>query len=643
MYGEHRGSPRLRELIVADQAELDAGDVLITGGAATALFIVSTSLLGASDHLVVVRPNYATNLETPRAIGCSISFIDLQFETGFRLDFEKLAAEITPRTRLVSVTCPHNPSGVMFTAEELRRLAALTQANGCYLLVDETYRDLSYDGPLPLAATLGPHVISVSSLSKAYGIPGIRIGWLICRDPKLQETFLAAKEQISICGSVIDEWIAEQVLARRSAAPRADAGRDARASKTRRRMDRAGAVARMRAAAGWCRLLPSHASGTARRNYRLLPAAAGDPRNLCGSGSLVRDVGFLFPPGLWLAHSRGTRGGTYRDFTGAAGLTMASELFSKILEASAAIYPQVSLTPLEPSSPLSAELGCQVLLKYEHMQPTGSFKIRGATNKVRLVGGQSRRAGVLTASTGNHGVAVARAGGLAGVPVKVYVSNVTVPTKLASIRSRGAELVIVAGPPLEAELAARRKAEADGLVYISPYNDLDVIAGQGTLGVELLKQEPELAAVFIAVGAGGLIGGVGSAIKALNPRVQVVGVWPEASQCMLRALEAGQIIPVEEHETLSDGTLGAIEAGLGDLSDLPGGDRRESGGERNRNRRRFAAARADAGSDGGGRRGRRTGRPGQVRGDLPGAQGGRGTLRPKHRAASVYHCNRGTC
>jgi aspartate/methionine/tyrosine aminotransferase len=215
LYGEHRGSQRLRALIVADQPELNAGDVLITGGAATALFIVSTSLLGASDHLVVVRPNYATNLETPRAIGCSISFIDLQFEADFRLDFEKLAAQITPRTRLVSVTCPHNPSGVMFTAEELRRLVALTEAKGCYLLVDETYRDLSYDGPLPLASSLGRHVISVSSLSKAYGIPGIRIGWLICRDRKLQETFLAAKEQISICGSVIDEWIAEQVLARR--------------------------------------------------------------------------------------------------------------------------------------------------------------------------------------------------------------------------------------------------------------------------------------------------------------------------------------------------------------------------------------------------------------------------------------------
>lgn len=238
-----------------------------------------------------------------------------------------------------------------------------------------------------------------------------------------------------------------------------------------------------------------------------------------------------------------------------------TDLFSRILEASTAIRPQVSVTPLEPSSRLSAQVGCQVLLKYEHMQPTGSFKIRGATNKVRLLDGPSRKAGVLTASTGNHGQAVARAGALAGVPVKVYVSNVAVRTKLAGIRSRGAQLVVIDGPPLEAELAARRKAEADGLVYISPYNDLDVIAGQGTLGVELLKQAPDLDAVFIAVGAGGLIGGTGSAIKALNPRIQVVGVWPEASPCMLRALEAGRIIPVEEHETLSDGTLGAIEPG----------------------------------------------------------------------------------
>lgn len=216
LYQEHRGSEALRWQIVAGNDGLSAADVLVTSGAATALFIVATALLSRADHLVVVRPNYATNLETPRAIGCSVSYIDLSFEEGFHLDFDRLAAAITPQTRIISVTCPHNPTGVMLSEGELRRLVALAEAKGCYLLVDETYRDLSYEGVLPLAASLGRHVISVSSLSKAYGIPGIRIGWLITRDPQLQQVFLAAKEQISISGSVIDEWIAEQVLARRT-------------------------------------------------------------------------------------------------------------------------------------------------------------------------------------------------------------------------------------------------------------------------------------------------------------------------------------------------------------------------------------------------------------------------------------------
>ena len=104
----------------------------------------------------------------------------------------------------------------MLSAAQLRELAALTASKGCRLLVDETYRELAYDGALPIAASLGEHVISVSSLSKAYGVPGIRIGWLITKDAALREVFLAAKEQINICGSVVDEWIAEQILARRA-------------------------------------------------------------------------------------------------------------------------------------------------------------------------------------------------------------------------------------------------------------------------------------------------------------------------------------------------------------------------------------------------------------------------------------------
>lgn len=217
LYGEHRGSEALRSLIAADQKGLTAADVLVTSGAAGALFIIATALLSEQDHLVVVKPNYATNLETPRAIGCAVTHIDLTFEEGFEIDMDRLRAALTTRTKIISVTCPHNPTGVMFSEITLRRLAELARQSGCYLLVDETYRDLSYEGRLPLAASLDSQVISVASLSKAYGAPGLRLGWLITKNRRLQDLFLAAKEQISICGSVIDESVAQHILERRTA------------------------------------------------------------------------------------------------------------------------------------------------------------------------------------------------------------------------------------------------------------------------------------------------------------------------------------------------------------------------------------------------------------------------------------------
>ena len=215
-YNDHRGAPGLRARIVDGEPGLAAKDVLVTAGAAGALFIISTSLLTEDDHLIVIRPNYATNLETPRAIGCAITFVDLAFEDAFRLDVGRLEAALQPNTRVISITTPHNPTGVALSAEVLGEVAALAARRGCRLVVDETYRDLCYGKPPHLAASLGPHVISVSSLSKAYGIPGIRLGWIVTSDPGLQELFLAAKEQISICGSVIHEWIGEEILARRA-------------------------------------------------------------------------------------------------------------------------------------------------------------------------------------------------------------------------------------------------------------------------------------------------------------------------------------------------------------------------------------------------------------------------------------------
>lgn len=240
---------------------------------------------------------------------------------------------------------------------------------------------------------------------------------------------------------------------------------------------------------------------------------------------------------------------------------MTRSLFESITQAHIAIRPQVPVTPLERSAALSARLGCEVLLKCEHLQSTGSFKIRGATNKVRLLAEDARRAGVIAASTGNHGQAVARAGALAGVPVTVFVAQSTVRSKIDAIGRLGAELSIIDGTALDAELAARRVATEQGKTYVAPYNDLEVMAGQGTLGVELAEQAPQLDAVFISVGGGGLIGGVGTALERLSPNTQVVGVWPQNSPCLLRSLEAGRLLDVPESPTLSDGTAGGIEPG----------------------------------------------------------------------------------
>jgi aspartate/methionine/tyrosine aminotransferase len=218
-YGDHAGNDTFRELIAAQSGTAGGGvgrdDVLVTAGAAQALFIIATSLLDKGDHLVVVRPNYATNIETPRAIEADISYLDLTFEEGFRIDTDKLMALVTPRTRYVSITLPHNPTGVTMSEADLRSVVGRVEAAGCRLLVDETYREMTFGDPLPVAAALSERAISVSSLSKTYGIPGIRSGWLVCRDRGLMATFLAAKEQIGICGSVVDEAIAARAFAQR--------------------------------------------------------------------------------------------------------------------------------------------------------------------------------------------------------------------------------------------------------------------------------------------------------------------------------------------------------------------------------------------------------------------------------------------
>lgn len=213
-YGDHRGHPMLRRAL-SGEADCSPNEVLLTAGAAGALFIVHTTLLAPGDHLVVLRPNYATNLETPRAIGCEVSHLDLAMERGWRYTAEDIARLLQPNTRLVSITTPHNPTGTILPGAELTRIAELCRSRGVRLLVDETYRDLTPGGAPPLATRLGDHVISVASLSKAYGLPGLRLGWLVTGDAALAENFLAAKEQIFIAGPVLDEEIAWRVYRRR--------------------------------------------------------------------------------------------------------------------------------------------------------------------------------------------------------------------------------------------------------------------------------------------------------------------------------------------------------------------------------------------------------------------------------------------
>ena len=214
-YGDHKGKPELRELIAAEY-NVDPKDVLLTSGAAPALFIVATSLLEKGQEVLVTKTNYATNIETPRAIGAKVNLLTLRFENKYGIDLEELDKSITPSTKLVSLTYPHNPTGVTVDYNALNQIIQLVEKKSSFLLFDETYRDMHFSSPPPLAASLSSSVISIGSMSKSYGLPGIRIGWLICTNDQLMETFLAAKEQIFITNSVVDEEIAYQYLLNKS-------------------------------------------------------------------------------------------------------------------------------------------------------------------------------------------------------------------------------------------------------------------------------------------------------------------------------------------------------------------------------------------------------------------------------------------
>ena len=229
--------------------------------------------------------------------------------------------------------------------------------------------------------------------------------------------------------------------------------------------------------------------------------------------------------------------------------------------AAARIAPHVRRTPLERSAPRSAELGLDVYLKLECWQRTGSFKLRGALNRLLTLSDEARARGILTCSAGNHGLGVAEAARLTGVAATVVVPENASPAKVAGLRRAGVDLLLVGASYDEAEARARELAAERGLTFVSPYNDAAVIAGAGTVALEVLLDLPDAATLVVPVGGGGLAAGVALVAKAVNPALRVVGAQAEASPAMHAALAAGRLVPVAEGPTLADGLAGNVEAG----------------------------------------------------------------------------------
>jgi len=233
-----------------------------------------------------------------------------------------------------------------------------------------------------------------------------------------------------------------------------------------------------------------------------------------------------------------------------------------IREAANRVYSVVRETPLAPL-PHNAQIpkSGNAYAKLEQLQTTGSFKLRGATNKLMSLNPQQAAAGVITSSTGNHGLGVAAAAKFLRIDAEVFLSRQVTQAKQEKIRQQGARVRIVGEDPLDAEAAAREAAAETGRSYISPYNDPYVVAGQGTVAVELLRQLPDMDAIFIATGGGGLISGIGSLLRTEAPRAEVVGCWPENSAVLYESLKAGRIIEAPESPTLSESTAGGVEEG----------------------------------------------------------------------------------
>ena len=236
-------------------------------------------------------------------------------------------------------------------------------------------------------------------------------------------------------------------------------------------------------------------------------------------------------------------------------------LKKEVLEAEKRIRKHIIETPLEFSPFLSRSGKCSVHLKLENMQLAGSFKLRGIMNKLLSLTPSQKKLKILTASTGNHGIAFAHALQKLGMKGAIFLPENSSPAKIEALSYYDVELKFHGTDCVQAEAFARKTAEKNNQLYISPYNDIKIIGGQGTIGIELHRQAKEIDAAFVPVGGGGLISGIAGYLKSINKSIKIFGCQPENSAVMYESIKAGKILEMESKLTISDGTAGGIEEG----------------------------------------------------------------------------------
>lgn len=240
---------------------------------------------------------------------------------------------------------------------------------------------------------------------------------------------------------------------------------------------------------------------------------------------------------------------------------VAIDFLRGVPEAYRRIAADIRRTPLERSEPLSRDFGADIRVKWECDQVTGSFKLRGALNKLRSLSPGERARGVVSASTGNHGLAISHAAKLEGVGLKLFLPETVAAVKRERIEALGVDVEVEGASCDRSEALARAFAAREGRVFVSPYNDPDIVLGAATTGLELAADPARFDDVLVPLGGGGLVAGIAGCLKALRPGVRVVGVEPDTSAFMAASIAAGRLVDIEERPTVADAVAGGIEPG----------------------------------------------------------------------------------